>query len=147
MPEYEHLKNLRFVNLHEQNKKKKQDKPDKNKPLRTSGMGRFKIANNNSGNYQTIRRTEGDERENSRVSSNDRSTVTNQSPLGLLSKYLFKSGKTNKKQEKRRVNLSEESSKYKTLAVPQIENSKELIRYNHKLVKSKQQLSRDSSLG
>lgn len=62
MQEYEHLKNVRYVNLHEQNKKKKQDKPDKNKPLRTSGMGRFKIASNNSGNYHTIRRTEGDER-------------------------------------------------------------------------------------
>lgn len=107
------------------------------------GMKRFKIGNNNSSSI--VRKTEGDEAEQKRLHSNEKTISKNDSPSNLISKYLFKSSKPVRSKDKRRVNLSEESAKYRTLGGPYLEKSKEYVRYAHKVVKSKEQLSRDSS--
>jgi hypothetical protein len=97
-------------------------------------MKKFKINNNSSG---IIRKTEGDEIEQKRIHSNDKTVSKNDSPFNFISKYLFKSSKPNKHKEKRKVNLSEESAKYRTLGGPFLEKSNEYVRYAHKMVKSK----------
>lgn len=101
MEEYQNLKGLKYYNLSEQNKKTKKQGIQKYESVK-NGMKKFKINNNHSG---LIRRTEGDEEYPKRVLSNER-TLSNDSPVFLGNKYLFKTNKSKGKQ-KRKVNLSE----------------------------------------
>lgn len=114
MEEYRHLKGAQFVDLYEQNPKKKQTM-EKYESLK-GRLARFKINNSNS---SAIRKTEGDEMEKKGVRSNEKMFSKNDSPVNIMSKHLFKPHKPQKRKEKeRKVNLSEESDKYRTLGAP-----------------------------
>jgi hypothetical protein len=106
MEEYRHLKGVKTINLHDQNRRKAD----------TLRMSRFKMKADSG----WVRKTEGDEVDlQKRVFSNNRTLSKNDSPIGLSNRPLFKS-----KNSKRKVNLSDETNKFRTLAIPHLHKSK-----------------------
>lgn len=67
MEEYQHLKDARFVNLNDQNRRPKRQHMEKYESLR-GVLKKFKIGSNQ--NSSVVRRTEGDESDHKRILSN-----------------------------------------------------------------------------